>query len=342
MKKLRTLSAILSIVALVSCSSQKKDTLYLFNWSYYIPDDVLHDFKKETGIKVVLDTYDSNESMYAKLRTGNARYDIVVPSSDYVELLQREGMLAPIQREKLTNLSYIDDDILAMLTFDRDQEWSAPYFIGATGINVNRGRVGEQDASWSIFASESLRGRMTMMNDMRESLGAALAYHGFSINSTNPEEIAIAKNTLLKWKKNLLKFDAEMFGKDFASGSVAVAHGYAEVVLTELEEADGIDYQYLLPREGGVIYVDSLVILANSENQENAHIFINYLLRPDIHARIADTFYYPVLTEEAQRLRQKQSAYEIKDALALGYEVKRDLGDKNMLYTQAWSEVLKN
>lgn len=132
-----------------------------------------------------------------------------------------------------------------------------------------------------------------MMYDVRETLGVALAYLGYSVNSTDAEEIAQARDLLLEWKPNLLKFDAEMFGKDFASGSSVIAHGYAEVVLTELEAADGVDYQYLLPKEGGLVYVDNLVILAGSKNVEGAHQLINYLLRPDVHARIADTFIIP-------------------------------------------------
>jgi spermidine/putrescine transport system substrate-binding protein len=339
--KLRLLMTLLWTLSFIACAP-KGEVLYLFNWAYYIPDDVLDDFRRETGIKVVLDTYDSNETLYAKLRSGNAKYDIVVPSADYMELMRDQGMLAAIDKSLLPNLAYLDEDVRAMLTFDAEQHFSVPYFIGSAGINVNKRHAPDLPSTWGIFGLEQYKGRMTMMNDMRETLGAALAYNGFSINSTNAAEIEIAKQTVLGWKRNLLKFDAEMFGKDFASGTTYIAHGYAEVVLTELEEVDGVEYEYILPDEGGVIYVDNLVILADSSNSENAHTFINYLLRPDVHARIADTFYYPTLMQAAKELRSKSPAYELSDLIAKGYEVKRDVGADSNMYVQAWAEILRN
>jgi spermidine/putrescine transport system substrate-binding protein len=324
----------------LSCGSSSKETLYLFNWSYYIPDEVLNNFRQETGIKVVLDTYDSNESMYAKLRSGNAHYDIVVPSADYLELMLAQNMLATLNHEWLPNLHYLDDNLEPLFRFDAQQKYGVPYF--AAGINVNVSRTGELPASWAIFGEEKLSGRMTMMNDMRETLGAALAYLGYSVNSTNEAEILAARDWIVEhWKPNLMKFDAEMFGKDFASGAATVAHGYAEVVLTELEDADGVEHQYLLPIEGGLIYVDSLVILASSPNYELAHQFINYLLRPDVHALIADTFYYPHLMAEASAYRMRSAAYTLEQLVALGYEVKRDVGSATSVYSDAWSDVLK-
>lgn len=340
---IRTVVAVFIIFILSSCGVNNQGVLYLFSWSYYIPYDILYDFRKETGIKVVVDTYDSNESMYAKLRTGSAFYDVVLPSADYMEIMRDENMLAPIDRKEISNLEYIDEEIFLLLSFDPYQEYSVPYFIGSAGINIDRNRVDISSASWGIFSDNRFKNRMVMMNDVRETLGAALAYNGFSINSVDPQEIEIAKNTLLQWKPNLLKFDAEMFGKDFASGAVSIAHGYSEVVLTELEDADNIDYDYLLPTEGGLIYVDNLVILTQSLNKDLAHIFINYLLRPDIHARIADTFYYPVLMQQAREIRTQQPAYELNQLVELGYEVKRNIGDEgNSLYAKAWSEIFRN
>ncbi len=333
----------LPLLLLASCGigGGKKETLYLFNWSYYIPDQVIWDFEKEFGVRVVLDTYDSNESMYAKVSSGNVGYDIVVPSGDFVSIMAERGLLASIDLRLVPNITLVEEHVKDLLTFDPSHAHSVPYFVGAAGVHIDVNRTGNLEPTWAIFENEAFKSRMTMMNDMRDVLGAALAYNGFSVNTRNPEEIELAKQTVLKWKLNLMKFDSEFFGKDFASGTVPIVHGYAEVVLTELEDADGIDHQFLLPIEGGPLYTDSLVILKSSRNPELAHTFINYLLRPEVHATIADEFFYPTIIRGADVVRMGNAPYSIKKLSDLGYENRLDVGDALPYYTQAWTQILE-
>jgi spermidine/putrescine transport system substrate-binding protein len=186
-----------------------RKTLYLYNWTYYTPDSVIEKFEKEYGVKVVYDDYASNEDMYAKLKAGGSGYDIVIPSGDYVSIMRKQGMLERIDLAKIPNAKYIRPEALAKATYDQAMEYSVPYYMGAAGVAVNTDKVKEFEQSWNIFARKDLAGRMSMMDDMREVLGDALAYLGYSVNTTNDEELEKAYRLVNEqWKPNLVKFDA--------------------------------------------------------------------------------------------------------------------------------------
>ncbi len=342
MKKLGFLALLCALLITISCGGNRKN-LYLYNWSYFIPDETLEAFGKEFDIKVTLDTYDGNETMYAKLATGNANFDMVVPSSDYVSIMIGQDMLSPIDHSKIPNLKNIDPIVMNFIQeagYDPGNQYSIPYFMGSTGINVNTAFVQDRSESWRIFERADLKGRMSMMNDMRDVLGGALKVLGYSGNSTNPDEINRARDLILKeWKPNLLKFDSETFGKDFAAKNTWVAQGYAEVVLNELE-GDQKDHTFYIPKEGTMITLDSFVILKDAKNKEAAHQLINYMLRPEVHAYVADMFYYPVIIPEAQQYRKIVPPYGISTLLERS-EIRKDIGEAVRLYTQAWDEVLQ-
>jgi spermidine/putrescine transport system substrate-binding protein len=335
------LLVVMVLFSFVSCGRDKKETLYLFNWTYFIPDQVLFDFEKEFGVRVELDTYDGNDTMYAKLRSGNAPYDVVVPSGDFVAMMAQQGMLRELDKELLPNLKHIDQSILDYMNFDPGQRYSVPYAIGATGINVNIRQVPDADASWTMFDRTDLASRMTLMNDTRDVLAGALKTLGYSANSMSLEEINAARDLVLSWKPNILKFDAESFGKDFASGNTWVAQGFPEVVMKELESASAFaDYRFLVPREGGLIYLDNMVVLANAPNPELAHTFINYILRPDVHAKIMDEFWYPSLMEKAEPMRKVEAPYTIAQLFENNYELRADVGEALRYYTAAWDMIM--
>lgn len=342
MKKLAFLGLLLLFCMLISCGGNQKK-LYLYNWSYFIPDETLEAFGKEYGVKVILDTYDGNETMYAKLATGNAKFDMVVPSSDYVSIMIGQDMLAKIDHSQIPNFKNLDPivmDFINQAGYDPGNQYSIPYFMGSTGVNINTAFVQDNSESWRIFERSDLKGRMSMMNDMRDVLGGALKTLGFSGNSTNPDEITKAKDLVLKqWKPNLLKFDSETFGKDFAAKNTWVAQGYAEVVLNELE-GNQTDYRFYIPKEGTMITLDSMTILKDAKNKEEAHLLINYMLRPEVHAYVADMFYYPVIIPEAQQYRKIVPPYGISMLLERS-ELRKDIGEAIRLYTEAWDQVFQ-
>ena len=201
-----------------SCTAKRGGkTLYLFGWTYYIPDAVVKQFEEEFDASVWIDSYASNEEMFAKLLAGAASYDIVFPSQDYASIMIKLGMLKKIDLTKVPNAQNISPAVLEKAVYDPAMEYCVPYYMGAAGVAVNKTKVERYEKSWNIFARTDLKDRMCMMDDMREVIGDALAFDGKSVNSLNDADLAQAERLIIdKWKPNLVKFDAEGFGKFFA------------------------------------------------------------------------------------------------------------------------------
>jgi spermidine/putrescine transport system substrate-binding protein len=329
-----------SAFALTGCKKSENKTLYLYNWTYYTPDSVIEKFEQEFGVKVVYDDYASNEDMYAKLKAGGSGYDIVIPSGDYISIMKSEGMLEKIDLSKIPNSKYIKGSCLAKATYDTTMDYSVPYFMGAAGVAVNKEKVPTFDESWNIFAREDLKGRMTMLDDMREVLGDALAYLGYSVNTANPDELAKALELVnTKWKPNLVKFDAEGFAKSFATGEFWVVQGYAEAVYAEVPPEMRDKVAFFIPKtEGGPMYIDSMCIPVGSKNIELAHEFINFILRPEIYAEFLDTFGFPSTIHTEAGALQKVTPYYSEDALE-NCELKDDLGANLDTYNAIWQQI---
>lgn len=327
-------------VLFAGCAGSKKDTkLYIFNWTYYTPDSVIEKFEKEFGVDVVYDSFASNEEMFAKLKAGGSEYDIVFPSGDYVSIMIKENMLQKIDKAKLKNFGNVDKDVLAKSDFDPGNEYSVPYYMGAAGVAVNKTKVSGYDKSWSIFARKDLAGKMVMLDDMREVMGDALAFLGKSVNATDPESIEAAKNLVNgTWKPNLLKFDAEAFAKNFASGEVWVAQGYAESIFAEVDKSKWGDVDFFIPKEGGPSYIDSMVILKNAKHKDLAMSFIDFIHRPEIYAEFADAFGFPATANVPARALKKGDMYYTAEALA-PCELKKDVGADLDKYNAAWQEI---
>lgn len=340
MKKVfRIFSALVLAAVFAGCAGQKKQTLYIYNWTYYTPESVIEKFEKEFNVDVVYDNFASNEEMFAKLKAGGAGYDIVFPSGDYVSILIKEGMLEKIDKSRIPNLEYINSGVLDKATYDKTMEYSVPYYFGAAGIAVNTEKVPGFEKNWSIFARKDLKDKMTMLDDMREVMGDALVYLGYSVNSTNPAEIEKAKNLINNaWKPNLLKFDAEAFAKAFAAGEIWVAQGYAENIFAELAEGDWSKVAFFIPSSGGPAYIDSMAILKGSKNIELAHQFINFIHRPEIYAEFCDAFGFPITVNVAASSYQKKTPLYQADML-FKTELKEDLGNDLDLYNKAWEEI---
>lgn len=338
MKKFFLCTAI-AVLAFSGCS--KKETLYLYNWTYYTPETVVEKFEKEYGVKVVYDMYDSNEELYAKLQAGATGYDIVVPSGDYVSIMIKEGMLEKIDHSKLANLKNINPLVNQKSTFDPAMEYSVPYYWGAAGIVVNKEKVPNFERSWSIFSRQDLAGKMVMLDDMREVLGDALVHLGYSVNTANPGEIGQARDLVNNvWKPNLVKFDAEAPGKGFAQENFWVIQGYAEMVFEEIaEDPEMLEKAvFFIPPEGGPAYIDSLCILKGAKNIDLAHKFIDFIHRPEIYAEFCDAFGFPCTVNLPAAAYQKVTPhYRPEDMTAT--ELKDDVGETLGLYDEAWLTI---
>jgi spermidine/putrescine transport system substrate-binding protein len=342
---LRNSALVLAAVAIaagaVSCSKSETGPkkLYIFNWTYYTPDSVIKGFEKEYGAQVVYDTFASNEEMFAKLKAGGSNYDITFPSGDYVSIMIKEGMLAPIDHAKIPNFKNIDPAVLAKCSFDPGNKYSVPYYMGAAGIAVNKTKVKNYDRSWSIFGRKDLKGKMTMLDDMREVMGDALAHLGYSVNTLDDGQLAAAKKLINdEWKPNLLKFDAEAFAKNFAAGDVWVAQGYAENIFAEYDPAKRSDVDFFIPAEGGPMYIDSMVILKGTKNLDLAEKFIDYIHRPENYAAFVDAFGFPSsVNVPARALKKGDMWYKVEDLAKC--ETKDDLGPGLDKYNAIWQDI---
>ncbi|MDR2516145.1 MAG: extracellular solute-binding protein [Spirochaetaceae bacterium] len=328
-------SAVLSVMALSGCAEK----LHIYNWTYYIPDSVLRKFEQEYDCKIEYDTYASNEELYAKLLAGGGRYDIVVPSGDYVSIMIKQDMLARLDHSRFANLGNIDPLVLEKTVYDPDMEYSVPYYFGAAGIAVNTRRVPDFARSWSIFSRADLAGKMTMLDDMREVLGDALTHLGYSVNTVNPAEITRARDLVNNvWKPNLLKFDAEAVGKGFASEDFWVSQCYAEMIFEEISPELRANTVFFIPREGGPAYIDSMCMLKNGRNPDLAYRFIDFIHRPDIYAEFTDYFGFPsAVNIPARALKAVPPYYDAAELLSV--ELKDDVGEYLSLYDQAWLSI---
>jgi spermidine/putrescine transport system substrate-binding protein len=324
-------------------SAGESKNLYIYNWTYYTPDSVIEKFEKEYGVKVVYDEFASNEDMYAKIQAGGSGYDIIFPSGDYVSIMKEQNMFEKIDKTKLANLDNIDPLVLQKAAYDPAMDYSVPYYWGAAGIAVNTAKVPRFDKSWSIFSRTDLKNRMTMMDDMREVLGDALVHLGYSVNSSSPAEITAARNLVnTVWKPNLVKFDAESFGKGYANGDFFVVQGYAEVVYEEIADNAQLlkDTVFFIPPEGGPAYIDSMCILKGAKNIDLAHKFIDFIHRPEIYAEFCDIFGFSATVNVPARQFQTVTPYYTADDLK-NTELKDDVGAALDLYNAAWFDSIR-
>ncbi len=338
--------ALFTALLLTSCSKQTtkngsgKQKLYVYNWSYYTPDEVIESFEREYGVDVVLDYFASNEEMYAKLKASkNSGYDIVFPSGDYVSIMMAQGMLEKIDTSAMKNLIYITDFAKEKSTYDPTMEYSVPYYLGASGIAVHKKMAKEYERSWNIFADTRFADRMVMMDDMREVLGDALAYLGYSVNTKDSAQLAQAQQLVeKKWKPNLVKFDAEGFAKAFASGEYWVSHGYAEAIFEEIPEKEWDEVDFFLPEGGGPMYIDAMCIPKGARHYDLALKFIDYIHKPENYAKLLDRFHFPAsVNTEADRYRTTVPFYTIEQLK--NYELKEDLGSSLVMYNNAWEKI---
>ena len=334
-------AAILAASLFLVCSCSGKKTLYLYNWTYYTPDEVIKRFEQEFDCKVKLDCYATCDEMYAKLKAGAKGYDVVIPSNDYVSIMLKQNLIRELDQSKLTNRANINPVVLEKLDFDPNMKYCVPYAFSATGIIVNKTKVkGDYPRDYSIFADSRFAGHATMMDEMREVIGCALLNLGYDLNSLDDAQLNEAATLIReKWSPNLVKFDAEGFGKSFASGDFWVCQGYAEVIFGEVPEekqAEMIDF--FIPKEGGPMYIDSMVILKNAKHYELAMKFINFIHQPENYAEFLDAFRFPCyVNTEAEKHRSTVPMYKAEEMDTC--ELKDDLGEGLEKYNNIWQEI---
>ena len=285
-------AAFAALFLVVGCSEGDIRTLRIYTWSDYIAPSVVKRFEKAHGVKVLVDTFESNEAMYAKLKSGEARYDIIVPSSYQIATMVREGMVARLDHSRLPNVRRNFDPSFVAQIIDPSFTYSVPYAVTYTGFAYEKDMIpeGADVASWSILGNETLKGRITMLDDEREVIGAGLMYLGLSINSTRRDEIEAAVGQVLKWRENVGKFDSESYKNEIASGAIWLGQGYstdiAQIIAGDVERhvSPRTDIGFALPDEGFAIAFDEMVIPVDASSKDLAYEFIDYLYEGDVAA----------------------------------------------------------
>lgn len=257
-------------------SKGKKEVIYVYNWGEYIDPALTKKFEKETGIRVVYETFDSNEAMMAKIKNGGTDYDIAVPSEYTVQKMEEEDLLIPIDHKKLSNIKNIDPAFMN-LSFDEGNKYSVPYFWGTVGILYNPEKTkGIDFNTWNSLWSEKLKEDVLVVDGSREGIGFALNSMGESLNETNKDKLNKAQNKLVDLAPNIRGVVGDEINTMMVQNESDVAvvwSGMAADIMTENENLD-----YVVPKEGSNLWFDNLVIPKTAQNVEGAHKFINFLL----------------------------------------------------------------
>jgi spermidine/putrescine transport system substrate-binding protein/spermidine/putrescine transport system permease protein len=313
--------------------------LNLYIWSNYIAPETIQKFEKRHGVRVNLDLYDTNEALLAKVQTGNVAYDVLCPSNYPIQILLAQNLLRPLDHSALPNLANVDPGLLDR-DYDPGNRYSVPYFWGTGGIGYRKSKTGPVD-SWGALWDPRFKGRILMLDDGREALGAALKWKGGSYNATDPAQLALAKRLLIEQKPLVRAYDSGNFHDVLLSGDVWLAQGWSGQFATVM--AQDPDLGYVIPKEGASLFIDSLVIPASAPHPELAHAFIDFTLEPEIAAEICRTMYYsspnraalPLLSKE---MRENPAIFPPPDVMAR-LELIEDLGESTVLWDRLWTEV---
>ena len=309
--------------------------LRIYNWSDYIAEDTVANFKKETGIEVIYDTYEANEELVAKLQAGASGYDLVCPSGYAVQVLLALNLLEKLNPAWLPNVGNIST-VFRKTAFDPTDEFTVPWQWGTTGIAFRKDKVKAPPDSWAVFLDKQYKGKMTMMDDMRDVIGAWLRYRGKSLNSTNADELAQAKKDALEAKALLQSFISAPVKGQLVAGDVWVAQLWNGDTMQAKVESDQIDY--VIPKEGTTIWCDSMCIPKGAPHPRAAHAFLDYILRPEVGASISKFTGYGSPNAKSTASMEKPVPYPTEEQLKL-LEYQTDLGAASQQWDQIWTEI---
>ena len=340
--------------------AQEEAVLNVYNWSDYIAEDTIANFEAETGIKVNYDVYDSNEIVDAKLLAGNSGYDIVVPSGNFVERQIKFGLIAPLDKSKLTNLGNLDPAVMATAAGqDPDNAHSVPYMINTIGYGYNVAKIAEilgdsaPTDSWDLifnpeFAEKLSACGISLLDSPSEVTGIALHYLGLDPNSENADDLAKAEELLTAIKPHIRYFNSSQYIDDLGNGEICVALGYSGDIFIAADAAAaanaGVEVQYVIPKEGAATLFDFLAIPADAPHPDNAHKFINYILEPEVVADITNYVFYanPNLAATefvADEVKNNPGIYPPAETIAKAFVMGAHSPDFEETLTRTWTRI---
>lgn len=287
---------LLGVIFLFSACGEEKEVLNFYNWGDYIDEDVIDQFEEETGIKVNVDNFETNEDMYIKLSKGGSDYDLATPSDYMIEKMIKEGMLEEIDTSQLENYSKIDS-YFKDLDYDPENKYSVPYLWGTVGIAYNTKEVDDVVDSWDILWNKKYKNNIFMLNSQRDTIGVALKKLGYSMNSRDVNELEEAKEILIAQKPLITAYVGDEMKDAMIAEEAALGVTWSGEAFVMSHENP--DINYVIPKEGSNIWFDSFVILKDAKNKENAMKFIDFLSRPEISAKNVEYIGYSSPVPEA-------------------------------------------
>ncbi|WP_235951070.1 extracellular solute-binding protein [Permianibacter fluminis] len=342
-------------------ASSEEKVVHVYNWSDYIDDTVLADFEKETGIKVVYDVFDSNEVVEAKLLAGSTGFDVVVPSGSFLGRQIQAGVFQPLDKSKLTNWGNLDPALMKRLeNYDPGNQYALPYLWGTTGIGYNVKKVKEvlgENApvdSWDlVFKPENISKLkacgVAFLDAQSEILPPVLNYLGKQQDSTVETDYTEAAQPLLeKIRPFITYFHSSQYINDLANGDICVAVGWSGDVFQAQARAgeanNGVEIAFSIPKEGTEMWFDMLAIPKDAKNVDNAHAFINYLLRPDVIAKISNYVQYAngnaaSLAQVADEVKNNPSIYPNEATMAKLWTLKVMPAETERVMTRVWTKI---
>ncbi len=324
--------------------SGNTEQVIVYNWGEYLDPEVIQIFEEETGIDVIYEEFETNEIMYPKIQSGAIAYDVVCPSDYMIQRMIENDLLAEINFDNIPNLQYIGEEYLELSKqFDPENKYSVPYTWGTVGILYNKTMVEEPIDSWGVLWDERYKDNILMQDSVRDAFGVTLKYLGHSLNSTDLNDLEEAKELLIEQKPLVQAYVVDQVRDKMIGNEAAIGVIYSgEAIYTQMENPD---LEYVIPKEGSNLWMDSLVIPKNAQNKENAETFINFLCRPDIAKMNFDYITYSTPNTAAREMiedpeiRNSEIAFPDFDILK-NCETFRFLGDKyDALYNELWREV---
>lgn len=341
-----TILIVFFCLCLVPCGAfaAKSGEVIVYNWSDYIPEDVLRDFTKETGIKVVYTTYESNEAMYAKVKMlKGAGYDVICPSTYVLEQMITDKLVRELDHSKLPNMGNVEPRLMN-LPFDQGNRFSMPYMWGSYGIIVNTRLVKEPVTSWQDLLRPEFKNRIMLYDDPRMTFGMALLATGSNPNSQDEAEIQAAYEFLQKVRPNVRVFDVSAASRSMVSEEASIGaiwNGDGQLAMYE-----NPDLSFVYPKEGVVVWLDNFAITSGAENVNNAHAFINYMLRPEVAIRCLEEYGYSTANRAALELMNDElrnnhllnpTADDLKNSVIV-----TGVGKAQTIYNKYWERLLAN
>ncbi|WP_280518023.1 polyamine ABC transporter substrate-binding protein [Pseudomonas palleroniana] len=355
----KTLLALSLMGAMAGAAQADDKVLHVYNWSDYIAPDTIANFEKESGIKVVYDVFDSNETLEAKLLAGKSGYDIVVPSNNFLAKQIKAGVYQELDKSKLSNYDNLNKSLLkAVSVSDPDNKHAFPYMWGSIGIGYNPEKVKaalgvDKIDSWDVLLKPENIAKLkscgvSFLDSPTEMLPVALHYLGLPTDTQDKKQLKQAEDLFLKLRPSISYFHSSKYISDLANGNICVAVGYSgdiQQAKSRAAEAGGkVKVAYDIPKEGAGSFYDMVAIPKDAENVDAAYKFMNYLLKPEVMAAITDSVRFPNGNEKATALVDKEitsdpGIYPPADVQAKLYAIADLPAATQREMTRSWTKI---